>query len=549
MSFPSLHYGIGQLRVSFQATRGVRFFRFAGAFLLVLLFGLTPSGGHAQQNEALASAIQKVMDRPEYKHANFGIEFYALDTGAVVYAHDAEKLFVPASTTKTLTEGALLANLGKDYRFHTKIFRAGKIDGKGRLKGDLILVASGDPNLSNRIQPDATLAFVDEDHSYGGPALPGDSLTIVKLLAKQVRAKGIRRIDGRVLIDTSLFPDGPREGGTDVVMSSIMVNDNVVDVVAAPGAKLGDPLKVTTSPQTGYAHFTIHATTTAAGTTPVFNDPQFATNSDGSVNITLSGSLPLGIEPQTVSIGVPSPTVFAQWVLRESLAAEGIEIRSPVILAQPDFSPLAHSYTDENQVAEHVSLPLAEEIKVTLKVSQNLHAGMGPYLLGALAGKDTANPLKKGFELERAFLKQAKLDLSGASQGDGAGGDWADLFSPDFMCHYMAYWTTRPDYDVFFRGLPILGKDGTLAKIQKENPGAGHVFAKTGTFGSDDRLNARGMLNGKGLTGYVITKSGRKLAFAAYVNHVAIPSDPDAAQNIAGQALGEIAAAAYDVGL
>jgi D-alanyl-D-alanine carboxypeptidase len=47
----------------------------------------------------------------------------------------------------------------------------------------------------------------------------------------------------------------------------------------------------------------------------------------------------------------------------------------------------------------------------------------------------------------------------------------------------------------------------------------------------------------------VVTKSGRKLAFAAYVNHVALPSDSDAAQTIAGQALGEIAAAAFDVGL
>lgn len=502
-----------------------------------------------QQNTALAAAIQKVMDRPEYKHANFGIEFYALDTGTVIYAHDEDKLFVPASTTKALTEGALLAHLGKDYRFHTRIYRTGKIDKKGHLKGDLILVASGDPNLSNRIQPDNTLGFVDEDHSYGGPALPGDPLMVIKQLAKQVREKGIRRIDGRILIDASLFPDGPREGGTDVVMSSIMVNDNVIDMLAKPGARVGDPLIVTTSPPSGYAHFTVNATTTAADVAPVFNDPQFASNPDGSVNITLSGSLPTGIEPQTVSIGVPSPTIFAQWVLRESLAAEGIELKSPPVTVQPDFGQLVHSYKDENLVAEHVSLPLSEEIKVTLKVSQNLHAGMGPYLLGALVGKDLTNSLKKGFELERTFLEQAKLDLSGTSQGDGAGGDWADLFSPDFMCHYLAYWVTRPDYEVFFHALPILGKDGTLAKIQKENPGAGHVFAKTGTFGSEDRLNRRGMLNGKGLAGYVITKSGRKLAFAAYVNHVALPSDPESAQTIAGQALGEIAAAAYDVGL
>ncbi|HWZ96617.1 MAG TPA: D-alanyl-D-alanine carboxypeptidase/D-alanyl-D-alanine-endopeptidase [Candidatus Dormibacteraeota bacterium] len=496
--------------------------------------------------ETLATRIQKVMDRPEFARANFGIEFVALDTGKVIYAHDSDKLFVPASTTKLLTEGTLLAKLGADYRFHTRIYRTGPLDKKGRLKGDIVLVASGDPNLSNRIRPDGTLAFEDEDHSYGGPAVSGDPLTVIKSLAKQIREKGIRRIDGRTLIDTSLFPDGPREGGTDVVMSSIMVNDNVIDVVAKPGLKAGDPLSLTISPETRYAHFLNHATTTAAGTPQSFEDPEFAANPDGSVNITLAGTLPAGIEPQTVSIGVPSPTLFAQWVLRESLAAEGVELKSAVITAQPDFTPLAHFYTPENQIAEHVSLPLSEEIKVTLKVSQNLHAGMGPYLLGALVGKDTAGSFKKGFQLEREFLANAKLDLSGVSQGDGAGGDWADLFSPDFVCQYLAYWTTRPDYDVLFHALPVLGKDGTLAKIQRQNPGASHVFAKTGTYTSGDRLNKKMMLNGKGLAGYVITKSGRKLAFAAYVNHVSLPPDADAAQSVGGQALGEIAAAAYD---
>ena len=117
------------------------------------------------------------------------------------------------------------------------------------------------------------------------------------------------------------------------------------------------------------------------------------------------------------------------------------------------------------------------------------------------------------------------------------------------MVHYLTYWTTRPDYQAFFKALPILGKDGTLAKIQPSSPGAGHVFAKTGTFGSEDKLNGKMMLNGKGLAGYVITKDGKKLAFAAYVNHVSLAPDPDVAQQVAGQALGEIAAAAYDADL
>ena len=517
-----------------------------GASVFLLALGAPPPLG-AQTTDTLKTRIAKVISRPEFAHANFGIEFYALDTGKVVYALNADKLFVPASTTKLLTEGTLLASLGADYRFYTRIYRTGPISSNGELKGDLILVASGDPNLSNRVQPDGTLAFVDEDHSYDGPALPGDPLMVIRKLARDVAGKGIRKIKGRVLVDTSLFPDGSREGGTNVVMSSIIVNDNVIDLVGKPGAKVGDPAIVETSPRTACLKFVNVITTAPANAKPLLHSPLVATSPDGTVVVTLSGSLPLGMDRQTAAFPVPSPTQFATAVLREALASAGVALRKQKSADQGvDFSTFPRFYTPGNQVAEHISMPLSEEIKVTLKVSQNLHAGMGPILLGALVAKDRKNTLNAGFGVQRSFLESAKLDLSGASQGDGAGGDWADLFSPDFMVHYLAYWTTRPDYPIFFKALPILGKDGTLAKIQTDSPGAGHAFAKTGTYDSEDKLGGKIMLNGKGLAGYVVRKDGRKLAFAAYVNHVSLPLDGDAPQQVAGQALGEIAAAAYD---
>jgi PBP4 family serine-type D-alanyl-D-alanine carboxypeptidase len=519
----------------------------ASAMQWVFLFAfITGEIARAQSTPTLAERIQRVTSRPEFAHANFGIEFYSLDSAKVVYALNPEKMFVPASTTKLLTEGALLAKLGEEYRFHTRIYRTGPVDAKGKLKGDLVLVASGDPNLSNRMRQDGSLAFVDEDHSYNGPALPGDPLVVIKELAGKIPAKGIKRIDGRLLIDTSLLPDGGREGGTDVVMSSIMVNDNVLDLVVRPGAKTGDATILEYSPHTSYVKFINHVNTGAQNSKPNLESPEVESNEDGSVLVTLTGSLPAGSTPQTVAFAVPSPTAFATTVLREALVASGVQFKKGAKNRPPEFADLSRFYLPENLVSEHVSAPLSEEIKVTLKVSQNLHAGMGPYLLGTLVAKEMKNPLAAGFRVEREFLQSANIDFSGASQGDGAGGDWADLFSPDFMIHYLAYWSTRPDYPVFLKALPVLGKDGTLAAIQKDSAGAGHVFAKTGTFVSEDKLNAKPMLNAKGLAGYITTKSGERLVFAAYVNHVALPNDPDAEQRIAGQALGEIAAAAYD---
>jgi N-acyl-D-amino-acid deacylase len=524
--------------------------------LAVLVTALTATHPLRAQSPVSTSAvlterIQKVMSRPEFAHANFGIEFYDIETGKVVYALNPTKLFIPASTTKTLTEGTILAKLGADYRFHTRIYHTGTIDKRGALKGDLILVASGDPNLSNRIQPDNTLSFMDEDHIYGGPAVSGDPLTVIKQLAKDVSAK-IKKIDGRILIDASLFPEGERDGGTNIVISPICVNDNVIDMLITAGAKANDPVALQTSPPTSYVSFVDHLTTSAAGSAPQFRDPAEVANPDGTVTVTLTGSIPAGAPPITAPYAVPSPAKFAETVLRESLVSAGVEVKSPSKSkheAAPDFTALSHGYTPDNLVAEHVSLPLSEEVKVTLKVSHNLHAGMGPYLLGALVAKNQSDPNHAGFKVERDFLQEANLDLAGASQGDGEGGARSDLFSPDFIVHYMTYWSTRPDYQVFFKALPVLGKDGTLAKIQVNNPGAGHVFAKTGTYGSEDKLNSKMMLNAKGLAGYVMTSSGKTLALAAYVNNVSLGPAADAAQEVAGQALGEIAAAAYDAPL
>jgi len=92
--------------------------------------------------------------------------------------------------------------------------------------------------------------------------------------------------------------------------------------------------------------------------------------------------------------------------------------------------------------------------------------------------------------------------------------------------------------------MPNLGKDGTLAQIQVGSPGAGKVWAKTGTFGSFDPLNRRQLIHGKGLAGYFTSKSGREIALAIYVNNVSVASGDPAV--VAGQALGEIASIAWE---
>jgi len=486
----------------------------------------------AQSSDTLEQRIKKIMDRPEFAHSRFGLEFVTADTGEVVYKLNPSQLFVPGSTTKLLSEGTMLEVLGADYRFHTKIYRTGPIGKDGTLQGDLILVASGDLDLSNRIQPDDTLIFEDEDHSYGGAdskGLPGEPLVVIRDFAKQIAAKGIKRVKGRVLVDASLFPEGYRELGTGVVVSPIVVNDNVIDVIVGPGPTENSLVQLKIAPQTAYVTFVNEATTGKPGSKASVEYGDDTLNPDGSRTVTVTGSFPVDGKPVMASFAVAQPSRFAATVLMEALKAQGVSAALSAPTDQLDFKALAKNYTAENVVAEHISPPLKEDVKITLKVSQNLHASSMPYLLGALVAHKDADIDQAGFDVEHEFLTKAGLDLGGAAQSDGAGGN--AYFSPDFMIHYLTYMSEQKNYNDFYRGLPILGKDGTLVKIQVNSPAAGHVHAKTGTYALYDALNKKMMVTGKGLAGYMETASGQHLILALYVNMVSVPlDDPDAMQ-------------------
>ena len=481
--------------------------------------------------------IQAILDRPEFAHASWGMEFYDLGTKRSVLSLNGDRLFVPGSTTKVVTMATALDVLGPDFRFHTRVYRTGPIR-NGVLNGDLLLVASGDPNLSGRARPDGTYAFIDRDHSYGGMPLPTNPLAVIRELAEKVKASGISAITGQVVVDASLFEEGDRELGTRVVLSPLVINDNVIDIVVTPGARAGDAAAVLVSPQTSYVTVQSNLVTADSGTASTLDIAEDSTNRDHRTLI-LTGTVPRGTASNP-RWAVPVPSRFGEIVLSEMLNAVGV--RAIARLGSRAQTPQLFKamYADSMLVAEHVSMPLIAEATPLLKTSQNLHASNMPLLLGSIPSARAAK--KSGFDLARELLIREHLDPDGAVQSDGAGG--AAYFSPAFMSRFLAMIADRPWGAAFKAALPVLGRDGTLALIQVKSAGAGRVFAKTGTFASFDELNQRTLVHGKGLAGYFTAKSGRSIAFAIYVNNVAVKNGDPAI--VAGQALGEIASLAWE---
>jgi D-alanyl-D-alanine carboxypeptidase/D-alanyl-D-alanine-endopeptidase (penicillin-binding protein 4) len=485
--------------------------------------------------DTVARDIAAIVARPAFHAAHVSACFVPLDGGAPLFALNAEKLMVPGSTTKLVTAGVALELLGAEHRFHTDVYATGPI-AAGELAGDLVLVASGDANLSGRVRPDGTLAFENHDHGYANlfraKVVEGDPLAVLRELAHQTAAKGIRRIAGAVRVDASLFAEGDHEHGTGVTISAVALNDNVIDVFVAPGSSVGAAASLRVSPNTAYTHFVNAVTTAAGGAAQV----DFASHreADGSFTVTASGSIASGEGERLFAYAVETPSRFAELAFEGALRDAGVEVQPS------DPSSRADASVGERQlVAQHVSPPFAEDVKVTLKTSQNLHAAMMPFVLGAVLAGEHGDAAGAGFDRMRAYLTDAGVDLREACQTDGEGGP-GSLFSAGFMARFLVFMSGRDDFACFESALPVLGRDGTLVDTLRDSPMAGRVRAKTGTYVLGNPLGNGLVVIGKGLAGYMTTASGRKLAFAVYINHV--PTSPSMDEVLAvGDALAEIA--------
>ena len=147
-------------------------------------------------------------------------------------------------------------------------------------------------------------------------------------------------------------------------------------------------------------------------------------------------------------------------------------------------------------LAAHISVPVAEDITVINKTSQNLHAEMLLRLLGKIYGTDGS--FEEGTRVVRQFLVDAGIDDSDFFLYDGSGMSPKDKISPRAFTRLLAY-ASHQSWGAAWRDtLPVAGVDGTLDDRFKNSPFKGSMWAKTGTL---DEVNA--------LSGYVTTASGR----------------------------------------
>lgn len=458
--------------------------------LLVAAALALPCPALALSPRSVKRSVERALDRPAFASGFWGVEIRSLESGRTLYERNASRNFKPASTFKLLTTAAALDALGPDARFRTTVETGGRMDGLGRILGDVYLVGRGDPNLSGR--------FTD-----------GRRTAAFEALADALAASGVRRIEGRLVGHEGYFR-GERRGDTwaweDLVwcygaeVSALSFNDNCVTVAATPGERAGDPLLVEAQPTSSYYRIVSSATTTAAGA----ESDLTLVREPGSNLIRLSGTHPLGAKPWEESVALEDPARYAVTVFAEVLERKGIHVTGGTGTSS---DPLP---APQRLLASHEGPPLSEVLKEINKESQNLHTEMLLRVLGAEVKGEGS--LAKGHEALKEFLGRVGVTPETGALQDASGLSRSDLFVPHEIVNLLAAMDRHSHARVFRESLPVAGVDGTLKNRMKGTAAEGRVQAKTGTL---RHVNA--------LAGYLTTLQGERLVFSFVINHHTVP--------------------------
>ena len=441
----------------------------------------------------LRQDILQATQQPGVQRAVWGIAVHSLDRNERLFDLNPRTLLVPASITKLISVASAAETVGWDYRFETTLRGTGPVV-EGALRGDLLIVASGDPSIGGRAGP----AFAQAAEGRDDLSLWVDAL----------KGAGIRRIDGRIIGDDDTI-EAPRPQlawawddlgyTTGALFGALNLGENRMAVTITPASSAGGPAALGVEPHAAYRPLANRVVTTAAGTSQLLWPEQ----RPGEPYLTIAGTIPAGAMPARMNVAVGNPTFWFASVFRHRLLRAGIEVTGEAwdiddVMPRVDRSAATILFAHRSQPLSAIAQPL-------LKESINLY-GEAAMRLNALGVVPATN------DAALAGLRK-RFDAWGVPPDaqqiiDGSGLSRRNTISADAVLTVLQRMHDATNTSPFMTGLPVAGVDGTLDGRMREAPAAGNVRAKTGT-----------MSNIRSLAGYVITRDGERLAFVVMANN------------------------------
>lgn len=421
--------------------------------------------------------------RPTLATARVSYLVVDLAKGDEVVSREADKGMNLASNAKVMTAAAALQGLGGGFRWRTAVYIDVDPDETGLVKGDLYVRGRGDPTLS-----------------------VGD----LRQLAADVAARGVRSIEGRLVIDGTYFDDvvepphfleQPKERAAfraPVASFGVSRSTFTLTVMAEPGGGS----RVTIDPQIDYLKLTkSEVTSVLEGRTRLRMDIKPKRD---HLEIELTGQIRTGEGSWDLRRRVDDPARYAAEVFKKALAEHGIKIKQRTL--GKGTVPLTAKL-----VAHHDSPPLIDVLRYMNKRSDNYIAECVLKTLGAeLKGAPGAATWADGTAAVRAQLASLGLAAGTYRLDNGSGLYAATEVSAKQLLTLLS--AAHKDYRIgpdLLASLPVGGLDGTLSRRWHGKAAQGRVRAKTGTL---DKVTT--------LAGYIAVEPGRVLGFAILVNDI-----------------------------
>lgn len=426
----------------------------------------------------LQAAARAIASEHAVQGASVGVAILEVESGRLLAAVNEHLSLNPASNAKLYTAGAALAILHGEHRYETTL--SGKLDGDS-VVGPLVLRGFGDPSLTT-----ADLGA----------------------MVSEVKAFGVRRVDGDVAVDQRFydtlttppaFDQQPNEwAGFRAPVSAVALDENCITLTVRPASAAA--ARVEFDPP-GFVDVDGAVRTTPAGSA---DNVELVLAGNGSrMNAHVSGAIAADSKLVRYTRRAEDPRLLPGYALKALLERSDIRVSGEVRLARDQEG-------QRHLLAKHASAPLSSLLYGLGKQSDNFYAEM---IFKSLAGEAKARPARA---VDSAELVAQWLDRIGASDAGVVVKNGSGLFDANRVTASSAVallrWAWRdpgvqPEY---LAQLAVGGVDGTLHKRFRGELTKRRVRAKTGTL--DDVI---------ALSGYVLRDAGRgPVAFSILFNHV-----------------------------
>lgn len=443
----------------------------------------TPKAGAAEpvapgmDREELARRLDRLLADPALARAHVGLSVQIAETGEVLYDHEGEKRFTPASNAKLVTTSVALARLGASYRWPTRLVATGPVR-SGALDGDLWIIGSGDPELTR----EELRGWIHTLHQAGIQRITGDVIGDDRAFVPPQWGTGWMWDD--------LY------GGYSTGVSGLQLHPNTVDAALYPGRSLGDSASFRLDEPGPRPHIDVRVRTGAPGSETRI---QFLPPPEGG-EVQLTGWIPADVDSVPLYLGTRHPTLYLLDYLKTAMADSGMSVGGETRRVREGETP-----ADSTWGATFLSDSLGVVLGEVLKPSDNQIAESLLRTLGYVDGR--AGSESEGLGVVRSQLEDWGIEDGAVDLADGSGLSRYDEVTPDALVRLLRAVWRRPDFDVYDRALPIAGVDGSLKQRMTGMPAQGGVHAKTGSLSAV-----------RALSGYVPAGDGETLIFSLLVN-------------------------------